>query len=102
MKIIDAAKVGDLISLKKLIAEGSNTSATDENGYTALHWACANNFPDVILYLLNHNTSRNHFLGVGNMSIQLSFNHPTKETDLAVTPSFFLAFFTFGFAGCVP
>ena len=80
MKIIDAAKAGDLVSLKKLISEGSNLSAVDDQGYTSLHWACALGHNEVVKYLLNHNTCRNRFLGIGSMSIQLSFNQTPLMT----------------------
>ena len=37
--LVDAAKRGDYHAAHKLLTDGSAVEATDEQGYTALHWA---------------------------------------------------------------
>lgn len=77
MLLLEAAKQGDLEKIKQLVLEGSNINTIDtENGYTALHYACANNHAHMITYLLNNSDYVfNRIIGnryVGK--IQITFN----------------------------
>lgn len=38
MELIDAAKLGDLEALERLLRGKVNVNAVDDSGFTALHW----------------------------------------------------------------
>lgn len=50
--IIEAAAVGDILTIKARIQEGCNVNQTDEQGYSALHIAAANNAAKALELLL--------------------------------------------------
>ncbi|GMF19216.1 unnamed protein product [Phytophthora lilii] len=49
-----AVKAGDVAKLQKLLADGVNLDAKDEDERTSLHWACATGRLDVAEFLLEH------------------------------------------------
>jgi glutaminase len=53
-RAIQAASVGDIAELKRLIAHGHNLDLADYDGRTPLHLACADNQADTVRYLLDH------------------------------------------------
>ena len=48
---IRAAGRGDLMSVRHFLSQGAHLDAKDENGSTALHVACGNNYPEVAQHL---------------------------------------------------
>ena len=55
----EAAKEGDLIKIKSLIAEGSNVNIVDENGTTPLHFAADRSHIDVVELLISKGANVN-------------------------------------------
>jgi glutaminase len=53
-RAIQAASVGDIAELKRLIAHGHNLDMADYDGRTPLHLACADNQADTVRFLLDH------------------------------------------------
>jgi hypothetical protein len=52
-KIVDAAKNGDLKQVQEILKiNPAKINATDEDNYTALHWACMRAHWDVVRYLV--------------------------------------------------
>jgi ankyrin repeat protein len=54
-----AAQDGDLTTVARLIAEGSDINAFDDLGKTALHWAVKNEHLDVATLLIEHGADVN-------------------------------------------
>ena len=52
MKIIEAAKDGNILSLNALIASGENILEQDEDGRSALHWAAINGHTELVKWLV--------------------------------------------------
>jgi glutaminase len=53
-RAIQAASVGDIAELKRLIAHGHNLDLADYDGRSPLHLACADNQADTVRFLLDH------------------------------------------------
>lgn len=49
----EAAQVGDIEVLERLVFAGANPNQQNPHGWTALHWAAARGHTDVVKYLLN-------------------------------------------------
>ncbi|MBN1272758.1 MAG: ankyrin repeat domain-containing protein [Candidatus Aminicenantes bacterium] len=59
-EIHELVKKKDLVEIKKLVKENPQViHAIDENGRTALHWACRLNELDIITFLIKHHSDVN-------------------------------------------
>ena len=52
-ELLAAAKGGNLTAVKELLRIGTNHSAADKEGYTALHWAATGGHLDILHFLLD-------------------------------------------------
>lgn len=52
MKIIEAAKKGDVSDIEQLILAGANITEVDEDGRSALHWAAIGGHTDIVRMLV--------------------------------------------------
>lgn len=52
--LIQAAKKGDINEVRRLISEGANVNAKDNDGWTPLHWAVKNNHSTTAEVLLDN------------------------------------------------
>lgn len=94
-KLLKAAQIGDLASVKHLLARGTNVNAAQENGWTALMLAAQDSKTSVAKYLIEHgadvhrrSTAYNDvdamILGVdsGNVAIcRMLINHGSKANE---------------------
>lgn len=53
LKLIEAAKAGDIEGLEALIAGGEDVGQSDDYGWTALHWAAGKGYTGIIQKLLD-------------------------------------------------
>lgn len=53
-KLLEASKTGELSEVITLLKCGAYIDATDENKKTPLMWACQNEHPDIVAYLLEN------------------------------------------------
>jgi ankyrin repeat protein len=78
--IVEAAKKGDLQTVKTiLIQDSSKLNATDEDHYTALHWACMRAHWDVAGYLIEKGADVNAIGGDGGTPINWASHHDNVE-----------------------
>ncbi len=68
----DAAKKGDVKRVRKLLEEGANPNARDENDNTPLHWAAPWGHVDVVKLLLEHGADPNIKNKYGNTPLHLA------------------------------
>jgi len=79
-QIVDAAKKGDLQTVKKILAQNpSKLNATDEDKYTPLHWACMRAHWDVAKYLIEKGADLNVAGGDGGTQINWAVHHDNVE-----------------------
>jgi 26S proteasome non-ATPase regulatory subunit 10 len=79
-QIVDAAKDGDLPTIRNVLAEDpSKLNATDEDSYTALHWACMRARWDVARYLIEQGADLNAVGGDGGTPINWCVHHDNVE-----------------------
>ncbi len=50
-QLCKASQLGRVDEVERLLARGAPVNWTDSDGWTALHWACNNNYPDVVKIL---------------------------------------------------
>lgn len=78
--VVDAAKNGDLQTVKTILDQDSTKlNATDENKYTALHWACMRAHWDVAEYLIDKGADLNVVGGDGGTQINWAVHHDNVE-----------------------
>jgi ankyrin repeat protein len=74
--IMEAAKEGDLQTVKSILAQDpAKLNATDEDHYTALHWACMRAHWDVAQYLIEKGADVNVIGGDGGTPINWAVHH---------------------------
>jgi len=79
-QIVDAAKGGDLPTVRNILAQDpSKLNATDEDNYTALHWACMRTRWDVAEYLIEQGADLNVVGGDGGTPINWCVHHDNVE-----------------------
>ncbi len=62
--LLDAARMGDVAEVKRLIQAGSDVRARDPRRYTALHWAAKAGNPAILKMLLDAGADINAKAGV--------------------------------------
>jgi hypothetical protein len=78
--IVEAAKNGDLQTVKTIMADDpSKLNATDDNRYTALHWACMRAHWDVAEFLIENGADLNLIGGDGGTPINWAVHHDNVE-----------------------
>jgi ankyrin repeat protein len=84
--IVEAARDGDLAGVKSILAEDpAQLKTTDENKYTALHWACMRARWDVAEYLVARGAPLNVQGGDGGTPLNWLVHHDNvKMVDLLV------------------
>ncbi|GFO04220.1 ankyrin repeat domain-containing protein 40-like [Plakobranchus ocellatus] len=99
-RLREAACVGDLNLLSKLLAQGASVNGKNGmNGWTPLHWACKRNHTSVVRHLLQQGADKNITNNDGHMPAQLSSNKEICEllgvssesqvnSSLPITPNY--------------
>ena len=78
--MVEAAKKGDLKSVQTLLAtDPSKLNATDQDNFTALHWACMRAHWDVADYLIRKGADLNVVGGDGGTQINWAVHHDNVE-----------------------
>ncbi len=75
-EIVDAAKKGNMKTVKSILKKDpSRLNALNEEGYTALHWACMRAQWDVVKYLIDQGADLNVVGGDGGTQINWAVHH---------------------------
>lgn len=75
-QIVEAAKNGDFQTVKSILAQDpSKLNETDEDNFTALHWACMRAHWDVAKYLIEKGADLNVVGGDGGTQINWAAHH---------------------------
>ncbi|UCG28409.1 MAG: ankyrin repeat domain-containing protein, partial [Bacteroidales bacterium] len=75
-KVVEAAKTGDLETVKTILTQDpSKLNATDENNYTALHWACIRAHWNIARYLIEKGADLNVEGEDGGTQINWAVHH---------------------------
>ncbi len=78
--VVEAAKNGDLQTVKMILAEDpSKLNTTDEEHYTALHWACMRAHWDVVNFLIEKGADLNIIGGDGGAPLNWAAHHDNVE-----------------------
>ena len=78
--IVEAAKNGDLKTVKTILElDPSMLNAKNQNGYTALHWACMRAHWDTAKYLIEKGADLNVVGGDGGTQINWAVHHDNVE-----------------------
>jgi glutaminase len=78
-RAIQAASVGDIAELKRLIAHGHEMDTADYDGRTPLHLACAEDQLDTVRYLLDQGVATSPKDRWGNTPLEDARKHKRKE-----------------------
>ncbi|MBN2245368.1 MAG: ankyrin repeat domain-containing protein [Candidatus Aminicenantes bacterium] len=79
-QIVEAAKEGDLQTIKTILAKDSTKlNALDEDKYTPLHWACMRAHWDVAKYLIEQGADLNIQGGDGGTPMNWAVHHDDVE-----------------------
>ncbi|MEE6506679.1 hypothetical protein FKM82_007790 [Ascaphus truei] len=79
-RLREAAALGDLEEVQKLLQNGANPNSQNEiNGWTCLHWACKRNHIQVISYLLESGADKDIFTNKGEKPVQLTSKKYIKK-----------------------
>lgn len=79
-QIVDAAKNGDLKTVKAILSQNpEKLNALDEGKYTPLHWACMRAHWDVAQYLIEQGADLNIQGGDGGSPLQWATHHDNVE-----------------------
>jgi len=79
-EIVEAAKKGDLQTVKGILTKDpSKLNATDEDKYTALHWACMRAHWDVAEYLIEKGAEVNALGGDGGSVLNWAVHHDNVD-----------------------
>lgn len=78
--IVEAAKNGDLQTVKSILEQDpSKLNATDEDHYSALHWACMRAHWDVAEYLIEKGADVNPIGGDGGTPLNWAVHHDNVD-----------------------
>ncbi len=78
--LVKAAKNGDFQNVKDLLGnDPSKIDAKDEEGYTALHWACMRAHWDIAKYLIEKGADLNVVGGDGGTQINWAVHHDNVD-----------------------
>lgn len=78
--IVEAAKIGDSQTVKKILEnDPAKLDAKDEDGYTALHWACMRAHWDIAKYLIEKGADLNVVGGDGGTQINWAVHHDNVD-----------------------
>ncbi|UCC41397.1 MAG: ankyrin repeat domain-containing protein, partial [Candidatus Aminicenantes bacterium] len=78
--IVEAAKNGDLKTVKTLLGkDAAKLNVKNQEGYTALHWACMRAHWDVAEYLIKKGADLNVVGGDGGTQINWAVHHDNVE-----------------------
>jgi len=78
--IVEAAKNGDFQAVKNILKhDPSKLDAKNEDGYTALHWACMRAHWDVVKYLIEKGADLNVVGGDGGTQINWAVHHDNVD-----------------------
>ena len=78
--IVEAAKNGNFQAVRKILEKDpSKLNATDENKYTALHWACMRGHWDIVKFLVGQGADLNVVGGDGGTQINWAVNHDNVD-----------------------
>lgn len=79
-EIVEAAKNGDMETVKTILAQNpAKLNATDEAGYTPLHWACMRAQWDVVRFLIDKGADLNVVGGDGGTQINWAVHHDNVD-----------------------
>lgn len=78
--VVEAAKNGDLRKVKTILAQNpSKLNATDDDKYTALHWACMRTHWDIAKFLIEKGANVNAVGGDGGTILNWTVHHDNVE-----------------------
>ena len=78
--IVEAAKNGDFQSVKNILGnDPTKLDSKDEEGYTALHWACMRAHWDIAEYLIEKGADLNVVGGDGGTQINWAVHHDNVD-----------------------
>jgi len=78
--IVEAAKNGDFQAVKNILEnDPSKLDVKNEDGYTALHWACMRAHWDVVKYLIEKGADLNVVGGDGGTQINWAVHHDNVD-----------------------
>lgn len=78
--IVEVAKNGDFRAVKDILEkDSSKLDAKDEDGYTALHWACMRAHWDIAKYLIENGADLNVVGGDGGTQINWAVHHDNVD-----------------------
>ena len=75
IKLCWAASFGDLVEMKRLVANGLNLNAADYDGRTALHLAASEGHVNIVNYLIEHEVHVNPSDRWGNTPLVDAYRH---------------------------
>lgn len=75
-----AASTNNVEKLNELLESGANPNSADENGRTALHFACCRGYSEVVKSLLRHDADCNAVDKLGNTPLHLAVCTTSKQT----------------------
>lgn len=79
-RLRSAASTNNVERLNELLESGINPNSADENGRTALHFACCRGYQEVVKSLLAHHANCNAIDKLGNTPLHLAVCTTSKET----------------------
>lgn len=100
-RLRSAASTNNVEKLNQLLELGVNPNSSDENGRTALHFACCKGYSDIVRLLLAHHADCNSVDKLGNTPLHLAVCTTSKQTiDLLLKAGCSVT--TKGNNGCTP
>lgn len=100
-RLRSAASTNNIERLNQLLEQGVNPNSADENGRTALHFACCKGYSNIVQLLLTHRADCNVVDKLGNTPLHLAVCTTSKQTiDLLLKAGGSVT--TKGNNGCTP